>query len=186
MNSKARFLLAAALCGLFLPASPPPLPAAEFAEYRVKAEFIERLVQFVEWPEGAFGGPKDPFVIAIAGEDPFGRYLEDMARTRTLKGRPLLLRHVQPGGPLGVCHLLFIAGSEYARLPELLAAAAGRAVLTIGDGEKFARNGAQVGLYRRGGRLRFEINLETARKSGLVVNSKLMRSAAAVYGGGGL
>lgn len=183
MNSKTRLSRTAALCGLFLLALLPPIPAAEFAEYRVKAEFIERLVQFVEWPEGAFSGPKAPFVIAIAGEDPFGRYLEDMARARTIKGRPVLLRHVQPGGPPGACHLLFISGGEYARLPELLAAA-GRGVLTIGDGEKFARNGAHVGLYRRSGRLRFEINLETARKSGLVLSSKLMRSAAAVHGGG--
>ena len=179
MNFKAR---AAPFCALFLLAFLLSAPAAEFAEYRVKAEFIERLAQFVDWPAGAFSGPKGQFVIVIAGEDPFGRYLKDMAQGRTIKGRSVLLRHAQPGAPLGDCHLLFIAGSEYARLPEFLAAAEGRAVLTIGDGEKFARNGAQIGMYRKAGRLRFEINLGAARKNGLVVSSQLLRLAEAVYG----
>lgn len=173
------------LCALLLLAFVTAMPAADSAEYGVKAEFIERIAQFVDWPEGAFSGPEEPFVIAIAGEDPFGRHLEDLARTRTIKGRAVLLRHVQPGSPPGACHLLFIAGSDYGRLPGLLATVRGRAVLTIGDGEKFARNGAHVGLYRKDGHLRFEINLEASRRSGLIVSSKLLRLATAVYGEGG-
>lgn len=176
----------APLCALLLLAFATPMPAADSAEYSVKVEFIERIAQFVDWPEEAFGGPEEPFVIAIAGEDPFGRHLEDLARTRAIKGRPVLLRHIQPGSPPGVCHLLFIAGGDYGRLVEILASVKGRAVLTVGDGEKFARNGAHVGLYRKGGRLRFEINLGASRKSGLVVSSKLLRLAAAVYEGGGI
>ncbi len=156
-----------------------------FSEYKVKAEFIERIAEFVDWPESAFSGPQAPFVIAIAGEDPFGRYLDEMARTRTIKGRAILLRHVRTGDSLGVCHLLFIASSEYGRLSEILASAS-PGTLILGDGEKFAKNGAQVGLYPKGGRLRFEINLGAARKSGLVISPKILRLAVAVYGGGGV
>ena len=162
------------------------ISAADFAEYRVKAEFIERIAEFVDWPEEAFHGPEEPFVITIFGKDPFGRYLEDLVRTRTIKGRKIVLRRVRSGAPLGLCHLLFIANSEYARLGELLAATAGRAVLTIGDGEKFAKEGAHIGVYNKGGRLSFEINLKESRRSGLVVSSKLMRLAAIVYGEAGI
>lgn len=174
------------LCALLLLAFPPPAPAAKFAEYKVKAEFIVKMARFVDWPEGAFSGPQDPFVIAIAGEDPFGEYLKDIARTTAINGRGVVLRHVRSGEPLGACHLLFIAGSEYGRLPEILTSVGERAVLIVGDGDKFAKQGAHIGLYRKGGRLRFEINLAASRRSGLVVSSKLFRLAAAVYGGGGL
>ncbi len=177
-----KLLRAAALCALLLTTLLSPVPAVDFAEYRVKAEFLERIAEFVEWPAGAFSGPEAPFVITIAGTDPFGHYLEDLARTRTIKGRAVVLHHVEPGDPLGACHLLFIANSEHRRLDEILASAAGRAVLIIGDGKRFAEKGAHVAVYRKEGRLRFELNLEASRRSGLIFSSKLMPLAAAVYG----
>lgn len=176
-------LAAGALLLCALPAARSPTAASNFAEYKVKAEFLVKLAQFVDWPGTAFSSPQEPFVIAVAGEDPFGDYLEEVARTRTMNGRPLKLVHAAPGGPAEPCHLLFISGGEYQRLAKILDVYRGRAVLTVGDGEKFARKGAQVALYRRGGRLRFELNLAAARRSGLAISSKLMRLAAAVYGG---
>ena len=186
INSFKRCLAAGALLLCALPAARGPAAAADFAEYKVKAEFLVKLAQFVDWPGAAFSGPQAPFVIAIAGEDPFGDYLEEVVRSRAMNGRPLKLIRAARGAPAEPCHLLFISGGEYQRLGEILDVYGGRAVLTIGDGEKFARKGAHVGLYRKGGHLRFEINLEAARKSGLVVSSKLLRLAAAVYGGAGL
>ena len=179
------FAARAFFCALLLPAFLPPAAGAELSEYKVKAAFIEKISEFVDWPDGAFSGPDAPFVIAIAGADPFGRYLEDLARNGTIKGRAVVLRHLRSGEAPGACHVLYIAGGEYERLPGLLAAA-GRAVLTIGDGQKFAAKGTHVGMYLKGGRLRFEINLEASRKSGLKLSSKLLPLAAAVYGGGGL
>lgn len=180
---KRGFAAGALLCALAAPFLPATLVAADFAEYKVKAEFLVKLAQFVDWPESAFPGPQAPFVIAIAGEDPFGDYLEEIARTRTIKGRPIKLARARPGDPGEPCHLLFIAGDQYPRLADLLDAYGGRPVLTIGDGERFARKGAQIALYRRGGSLRFELNLAAARRSGLAISSKLMHLAAAVYGG---
>lgn len=166
------------------PGLPGPASATgAFAEYQVKAEFLGRIAQFVEWPADAFSGPADPFVIALAGGDPFGEYLEEVARRGAVGGRRVTLRRLPPGGQPGRCHLLFIPSGEYARLPELLALTAGRPVLTVGDGEKFARQGADIGLYREAGRVRFSVNLGPSRRSRLVISSKLLRLAAAVYGG---
>ncbi len=170
------------LCAALLPAL---TEAAEFAEYKVKAEFLVKLAQFVEWPAASFGGPHDPLVIAIVGKDPFGDYLEEIARARTVNGRRLKIVHAPSGLPPETCHLLFIPAGEYFRLRELLDAYEGRPVLTVGDGERFARRGAQIGIYLRGQRLRFDLNLAGARRSGLSLSSKLLRLAAAVHGGEG-
>lgn len=175
----AALAAAALLAG---PARPGPAAGA-FAEYQVKAEFLARIAQFVEWPADVFSGPDDPFVIALAGGDPFGEYLEEVARRGTVGGRRITLVRLASGAQPGPCHLLFVPSGEYPRLPALLALTAGLPVLTVGDGEKFARRGADIGLYRESGRVRFSVNLGPSRRSRLVISSKLLRLAAAVYGG---
>lgn len=180
---KRGFAAAALLCALPAPFFPASAAAADFAEYKVKAEFLVKLARFVDWPQSAFEGPQSPFVIAIAGADPFGEHLEEVARVRTVNGRPVKLVKARPGAAAEPCHMLFIAGGGYPRLGDILELYGDKPVLTVGDGEKFARKGAQIALYRRGGSLRFELNLAAAKRSGLAISSKLMHLAAAVYGG---
>lgn len=159
-----------------------PPAAANFAEYQVKAEFLARIAEFVEWPEATFAAPDAPFLIAVAGEDPFGPHLEKLARSKKIQGHPVVLRRWDSAENAVACHMLFVAESEADRLEEILAAAGGFPILIVGDGEGFARRGVHVVLYRAGTHIHFDVNMRALRRSGLIMSSQLLRLAGVIYG----
>jgi len=73
------------------------------------------------------------------------------------------------------CHLVFISDSEARRVETILAPLASRPVLTVSDMTNFARQGGVIGFYPEGKKVRFEINVNTAQRSGLKISSDLLR-----------
>lgn len=171
------------LAALLVLSLPVAARSAGFAEYQVKAEFLARIAEFVEWPEGTFASPDAPFLITVAGDDPFGPYLEKLARSKKIQGHPVALRRWDGTTNIAPCHVLFIAGSEGERLEEILGAVGELPVLIMGDNESFARRGVHVVLYRAGAYIRFNVNLRALRRNGLRISSQLLRLAGVVYGG---
>jgi hypothetical protein len=151
--------------------------AEEVSEYALKAEFIERFTHFVEWPPSAFPSADAPFVICVFGEDPFGDYLSKMTAGRTIRDRKVKL--VQPNGlgEIKKCHVLFVARSEKAKLAAILSQTGDQPVLTIGDTDGFAQRGILINFYLEGDKVRFEVNGEAIKKSGLKVSAQLMSLA---------
>jgi hypothetical protein len=78
------------------------------------------------------------------------------------------------------CHVLFISREERRRTPEVLEAVESAGVLTVSEADGFLDQGGAVQLLTDGNRVRFEINLGAARRSGLNVSSKLLSLARAV------
>ncbi len=74
------------------------------------------------------------------------------------------------------CHVLFIDDSVPARVRQL-AESDLHGVLTVSDLPNFARTGGNIGLFFADNQLRFQINLDTARRSGIAFSSKLLRLA---------
>jgi hypothetical protein len=145
-------------------------------EYRVKAEFVERFTHFVEWPPGAFASPDAPFVICVVGETPITTYLEELARARRIKGRPVELRRVRPDGELLRCHVVFIAADERIHLQKILAEVGRLPILTIADTEGFGRDGVLINLdVDDEGRVRFYISPGVAKRTALMLNAQLLR-----------
>ncbi len=151
----------------------------EEIENRLKTEFIERFTQFIEWP-GADADKTGPFVIGVYGRTSLARGLRDLARRQRIKDRPG--RVLQLDDPQGItdCHVLFIAESAAADLPEVLALTDGQPILTIGDTPGFARRGVLINFARESDRLRFEVNTRAVERSGLRFSSRLLRLATLV------
>ena len=149
--------------------------APKFSEYKVKAVFLFNFMQFVEWPAGASTNADAPILIGVLGEDPFGSTLDEAVKGETLRGRPLAVKRTQRIADLKNCHVVFICRSEKARIGKILDALRGSSVLTVSDVEQFCRNGGMIGLFNEGGKIRFEINQETAEQCKLKISSKLLR-----------
>ncbi len=162
-------------------ASPPP-SRSDVSEYQIKAAFVYNFAKFVEWPAGeaSSGGPA--LIIGVLGEDPFGNTLDDTVRGKTVGGRDLAVRRFSSLGKLESCQVLFVSRSVADHLPEILSRIQGSAVLTIGEGERFAREGGMVGLVTEDNKVRFEINVRAAESAGLKISSKLLALARIVHG----
>jgi hypothetical protein len=154
------------------------------SEYEVKAVFLFNFAQFVEWPEHTFAGPDTPFVIGVLGKDPFGSKLDAVLHGETAAGRPMVAARYRNVGEIHSCNILFIARSESADLPQILAALRGRSILTVSDDDAAGQSGVMIRLVTRDNRIRLQIDLGAAKAGNLTISSKLLRPAEIVGAAG--
>jgi hypothetical protein len=149
-------------------------------EYQLKAVFLYRFTQFIDWPPSAFPKPQAPITIGILGPDPFGSSLQGAIRDEKVHDRPLNVQHYQSIQDATNCHVLFISASQGPRLPKILAALKGRGILTVGETEDFASRGGMIQFITERNRIRFRVNLQATRAAGFQISSKLLELAEVV------
>lgn len=147
-------------------------------EYQLKAAFLYHFAQLVTWPSDAFADTSSPMVIAVLGENPFGKQLEESVRGKSVNGHPLAVKEVETlAEATNTCHILFISSSERKRLPEILAALHGKSVLTVGETDHFTETGGMINFILDVTKIRFQINDAAAKAAGLKISSKLLSLA---------
>ena len=144
-------------------------------EYQVKAAFLLNLARFVKWPPVAGADAGAPIVIGVLGEDPFGAVLEQTVQGETVQDRRLTIRRSNKVADLKDCELVFVSRSERARLGDVLAELEGARSVTVGEVDGFARRGGVIGFFVERDKVRFEINVDVARKKGLKISSQLLK-----------
>lgn len=150
-------------------------PAAH--EAGLKAAFLFNFFRFVEWPEAALP-PGGTLQLCMLDRSSLEASAFDAMNGRSVNGHPLQVRWLPGSGDLSGCHMAY-AGEGAARA--LLAArVASQPVLLVSDAEGFAAQGGGIGLLARDGRLRFEINLDAARRANLRVSAQLLKLAVSV------
>jgi hypothetical protein len=155
----------------------PRATGAQPREYEVKAAFLLNFAKFVEWPEGSFSSPREPIVLAVAGEDPFDGALERILRGRTAQGRPFSLMRFRSTDQLHPCHILFVAGSESAdEWLNALERIEAPGILTVGEGRDFRRRGG-ISFLIEDRRVQLAVNLDAVDRARLRVSSKLLALA---------
>ena len=143
-------------------------------EYDLKAAFLFNFTHFVDWPSEAFADDNAPIVIGILGDDPFGPVLDRIIEGETIKNRKLVVKRSRRIQDLRTCHVLFISKSEKGRIGQILTTLDGASVFTVGEVEGFARRGGITNLFLQGNKVRFEINIEVAKRKGLKISAQLL------------
>ncbi len=150
------------------------------SEYQVKAVFLFNFAQFVDWQPAATQDPRAPLVIGILGDDPFGAILDETVRGERLGERPFEIRRLRQLTDIEGCNILFISRSENERVGQILAAVQNRPILTVSDGDDFAKRGGMIQFVNEKNRIRLRINLEAAQAANVTISSKLLRVAEIV------
>ena len=154
--------------------------AAQPTDRDVKPAFLFNFPSYVEWPPRAFSGPRQPLVIGILGEDPFGPILEELVAGRSVQGHPLEVRRLTQLADAEAVHVVYLGYSDPADIRFAAAILRDRPVLTVSDGERLAEHGAMINLRVRGQKVGFDINLEAADEAGLKLSSQLLKLARIV------
>jgi YfiR/HmsC-like len=149
-------------------------------EYRVKLGFLYNFAEFVQWPSDAFRSPSAPFVICVAGRDPFDRAIEQELRSRTIGGHSVDIKTLKPADDPKACHMIFVRAGDKQAAASILASLRGSSTLTVGETQGFVDLGGVITLVLEDKRLRFEINLDAARQTRLTLSSKLLALAKIV------
>lgn len=151
----------------------------ESAENAVKAAFIFNFVKFIEWPPDAFSQDDADLTICIWGTDTLKGALAPLAG-KSVNHRQIQLRHLSRKTSVTGCHIVYVSRDESGRLKQALNRVSGRHILTIGDTPQFASRGGTINLFKAKDRIRFEINLDAARESGLTISSRLLSLARVI------
>jgi hypothetical protein len=169
------------VCVLGLAASAPRAAgSSEIDEYKVKAAFLYNFAQYVEWPSERFKDKQAPIVLGVLGKDPFGKQLDETFKGKKIGERGFEVVRVKSAAEASTCHMLFVPASDAALLRDLLKECAGKSVLLVGESTDFSASGGCVNFYLDAGKVRFEINVDAAKRSKLEVSSKLLKVARLV------
>lgn len=169
---------------LLFPTHSKPLRANphEVSEYQVKAAFLYNFVKFVEWPVVISESNQKPIVIGILGPDPFGPVLDQTFADKMVRGRRFELRRYRDVQELQLCHVLFVSSAMKRDWSKVLGAVQGTPVMTVSDEGGFVESGGIIELLLEDNRIRFDINLNEGKRSGLKISAQLLQLARRVEG----
>ncbi|MFP5506610.1 MAG: YfiR family protein [Gammaproteobacteria bacterium] len=152
-------------------------PGAMALENSLKAAFLYKFADYVDWPAEAFPTPEAPITIAVVDDDIVAERLAEMTVGRTAQGRPIAVRRLPAGQPVADAHILFIGNDAADRLGALAQSVAGRPVLLVTDSEDALQRGSMINFVLADRRLRFEVALDAVERNGLRLSSRLLAVA---------
>jgi hypothetical protein len=139
----------------------------------LQVAMIYKILGFIQWPSESFEFSSKTFRIGVFGKSPMFdaiRILEE----ETIKGLQVKVELVENINNAEKFHLLYICPKEISRMPSVLAATENATTLTISKAVDFAKKGGILNFYEKRGKMRFEINLDRAKKSGFKISSRVL------------
>jgi len=142
---------------------------------RSRRPYLYYFSTFVDWPREPSRGSDEALIIGVLGADPFGATLDDTLRGKVVNNRRIVVKRFDSLNEARRSHILFVSSSEQDHLPYILKALDGAPVLTVGDIERFALLGGQIGFRVEDKKVRFDINLGAVERARLKISAQLMK-----------
>ena len=168
--------LACALCGL----SGIARGQSDSSMKQIKAIYLGKMLNFVEWPDGAFSARSEAIRFCVEGDPLLGFALTQELKSTTIGERRVEVRRVQKEQDLKGCHALFVGGTDGKHIAKVLESVRGTNVLTFGEAAKFLEAGGVVQLSYEKSAIRLGVNLAAARNAGLKMDARLLELAKRV------
>jgi len=148
-------------------------------EYKVKAAYIIKFFNFFQWAALNSTKPDQPYRIGVLGDSPIYNALKEFLKTH--EGSPIELIEVRPGESLPNLHFLFISKNYNNPIQKVLSETQTMKILTIGEESSFCLKGGIVNFVIVNEKIKFEINRNAARESGIEISSRILRAASKIY-----
>jgi len=163
-------------------ASPPDVPDVRSPrpEQEIKAAFLYKFLSYVDWPAGALATGSSPIVVGVLGADDIADGLRAIVARRPIGQHPVDVRVVDEPNALDGVNVAFVGASAASALSRLVPAARERSVLLVTDFPNALAHGSVINLVVVDDRVRFEVSLEAAERSGLKLSSRLLSVALRV------
>ncbi|MFN8389859.1 MAG: YfiR family protein [Bdellovibrionota bacterium] len=174
-----RAIGAAIACGALAVASFSSTPASGLdlvpKEYELKAAFVYKFINFIEWSDGT--NSTQPRQICIVGDDPFKGIVQKLVSVHDPEFNRVSVRYPRSGEEVVRCSLLYISASQDANVERFISALRDLPIVTVSDIHHFARRGGMIELTVDNESIRFIINQKRAREAGVHFSSQLLALA---------
>ena len=146
-------------------------------ESDLKAAFLYQFTRFVEWPDD--NRASDELIIGVMADGDILNAIR-LLNGRESRKRPIQIKKITEFPHDGRLDVLFIKGCYVADIDNVLKSAMEAHVLTVCDKRDGIDRGFVISLFDEKSRLKFNINLKSARKSSIRISSRLLRLAQKV------
>jgi hypothetical protein len=146
-------------------------------EYRVKAAFLFNFCRYTTWPKDSFKKKDAPLDLIVIGKNPFGNLLDKALEGKFADDHPFQVQYVSSLNKDLEPHLVFVADLKDEDRDAIIKWYRGKKTLVIGDQKGFAELGSCANFLIEAKGIRFEVNTEEVKKSGLEISSRLLQHA---------
>lgn len=162
------------VCGLTVVLTLGRISAQEPTEHQVKAAMLYNFARFTEWPASAFPKPASPLIFCLIQDGLIRSALEKTIGSKKIQDREIQIRLLSKPSRLEECHLLFVGAGDEGDFLSWKGALRSLPILTVGETDKFLREGGLIRFYLADNKVRFEISKEASQQSGVQLSSKLL------------
>lgn len=172
-------ILLMAVLTLSVSGAEPPTRAKN--PYDLMAGFIKNFPAHVDWPvaTNTITTNKPVWRIGVLGQDPFDGALTVAVKNRKVKGRSFEIYHAASLNELPPCDIVYLASDDPEVLKDQLGQLKSKPVLTVGVADDFLKLGGIVQM-NIGTRMKFDVNVDHARESGLKISAQMLVGARQV------
>lgn len=156
-----------------------PALAAE-QEFRLKAAFLYKFCDYVNWPEGTFSKADSPIVVGISGTKYQISEIVSLVGSKYVHNRPFEIRGIKPGDSLQGIHVLYLTRDAKDDIDDFLSLDSKYPILTITDAEKSSELSI-INFIIVNHHVRFEISQARADAVAIKLSSQLLSVAHKVY-----
>lgn len=152
---------------------------AEGPPSMARATLVYNLSKFVVWPKEVFSDPDAPSTFCLLGQDDIEKELA-LLKGRILNGRTVIFRPIQEATLPMRCQVLVIGTLKETDLTAVLELLERQPIFTVSDTPGFAKLGGMVEIVSSGTRVFFHINLDAAKRAGLIIKAPLLQIATVI------
>lgn len=146
-------------------------------EIQIKAAYLYKFSAYVEWPPSTFAQADTPITIGVVGADALVAALNHLKQGTSASGRGIKIKQLKPAESLAGVHILFVGGLENRELKRLMEGIQSQPVLTVTDAPGALDTGSAINFVPIDDRIRFEVSLAHAERSGLKISARLLSVA---------
>lgn len=143
-------------------------------EATLKAAFVYNFTKYIDW-----FSDENNFIIGVIGTSPVYDALQEIAKTKTVKGKRILVRLFNKPEEITTCNILFISANVPYSLSSILDKT-NKGTLTISEENGFAEQGTAFNFIVVRDKLKFEANVKSINAAGLKASSQLLKLAKIV------
>lgn len=134
-------------------------------EAKFKALFLVKFAQYIEWPDG-----NDKITIGVSGDTEVLNELKKFA-DKTINIETLFVKTPEQTQK---CQILFVASSTGKAVTTLANSIGNNSTLVVSDSGMKVGQGADIGFFLEGDRLRFRFSQSGIESKKMVASSKLL------------
>jgi len=137
---------------------------------RVKAVFVYKFAQYVDWPKSFKTGD---FIIGVFGDEKLYNEMQTSYSNKMIGNQTIKIKKYDAVADIEQCHILFVAEKNSDKVVDLVKKYKSKSTLIVTEKEGKMKDGSIFNFVMKDNKLKFEVSKANAEKHKLTVGQSL-------------